>query len=1306
MSKPFRLNPWVRALARAWPFLALPPAAFGNPTGGQVVAGSVTISAPDALTVQIDQSSAAAVVNWNSFSVGANERVQFLQPDGSAAILNRVIGGTPSDILGQIQANGRVFLINPQGVIFGAGSRIDVGSLVASTLDIADQDFLAGNYVFAGQGSAAAVRNAGQIRVAEGGVVVLAGERVEMPGLIEGRFAEVLLASGSALTLSLDGGPVEYSIDAPAVAQLAGLDVAGQILAGGGRVLLAARAAQDLAQVAVNLSGRVQANRLDELDGEIVLSASGGSVGLAGEMSGALVTIEADGDIANAGADAFAADTAFFELDAGGNVDLHGSTIAAANTVTLGAGSELRIAGVIQAGSDVAGSAGGAIGLGSVEAGLNMALAANGGDLDVGAVRGEQVNLSASGRVTTGDLTAVNDDGSAALVVFGGAGVRVEGSVLVRGTVGAFASSSSEGISAARAFIGASTDGVSIDGALTVEGTLGDVSVLGAAFVGGADVTLLALGGDIEVDGAIDVTGVVGNVQGGGFGMFADGADLAVEASFGSVRFGDTVRISGTIGDVSAPADLGVAGADLRITAGFGVLDAAADIEVAGDVGTVTGGSFVSVDAALSRLESTRGSILLHGRFASDGHVDALIADRGIYAAGTTVVMLPDQDLRIDGLVELSGRVDTFVGADDSGVIGANFFSLPFFGSAAFDGGLTIDGSVGSMQAGSSFFALGALATVVAYGRGFGDGESGISFGAPVTVTGTLGTVQAQDFVDLSGATLWLDAIHGPVTLDGPVTIDGRVGAIEAGRTLSVNGSLMLAASAIGTVTAGAIDSYGEVTSIDAVAEVEASGSDVLLQADIPTTEDGASLRLLGDIHQRGVVGTFTVLDPDATAPFTGGVLANAGAGGITFGDIEADSIFLSFDSNSSIGSASLVAREYLEIFTVSAGPTLSGDSLTMQSGGGLFIGANLDLGTLDVQAADSLTVYLATLRAQRLSLAAGGDLALIGFDPQFGPEPPETLRAELIGEQVLLSGRSVYGDERATIDAGGLDVRAQDTILLEGAVRVGSGNAGFAGDTALVQRLAAQAADLAPTGPGPNAYFSAPTVALAQLELAGDWLHIESQFTSLGHVQLQQPALVHLDPLVDLPFFAEAVDVDEAGLTSVQDRIRTDDNTVVPNFGSFDDFRGEQNVLGDRPRLGSDTALSGSTLDFSLDADPLNFGQLLLQSGLGGSTVVIGASDFDAGIQLSDRFDLDVLPSATNFVLLTSRGILGFDRIRTNGRVILLGGTPIDSRDLFYDMVRQEIVAYALATDGGVGPEELVLAADAEGEDDALQCR
>jgi len=246
--------------------------AFGSnvmalPSGGAVSAGTATISgSPGNLT--ITQTSQRASINWQSFSIGQAEAVRFVQPDSSSVALNRVLGPDASSILGSLSANGKVFLVNPNGILFGAGSQVNVGGLVASTRNITDGDFMAGNYRFAGN-SGARILNQGTIH-ADGGYVALLGADISNEGVISARLGSVTLAAGNAMTLDVAGDSLlSVVVNEGAVDTL--VSNGGMIRADGGNVLLTARSAGNLLQSAVNNTGVIQAQTIVERNGTIML---------------------------------------------------------------------------------------------------------------------------------------------------------------------------------------------------------------------------------------------------------------------------------------------------------------------------------------------------------------------------------------------------------------------------------------------------------------------------------------------------------------------------------------------------------------------------------------------------------------------------------------------------------------------------------------------------------------------------------------------------------------------------------------------------------------------------------------------------------------------------------------------------------------------------------------------------------------------------------------------------------------------------------------------------------------------------
>ena len=255
------------------------------PTGGQVVSGSGAISQPNAQQMVIDQSSSKLAINWQSFDIGAGKRVTFNQPGSDSIALNRVVGSDGSKIMGQLDANGRVFLVNPNGVLFGSGAQVQVGGLVASTLDIDPQDFERGNYRFKGDGTPAAVVNQGTLTAADGGAVALLGGTVSNQGVIVAQQGSVALAAGNAVTLDFAGdGLLNVQVDGAAADAL--VENHKLIRADGGKVLLTADAGDALLKTVVNNTGVIEARTLGEKNGKIMLMGDfdGGVVKVAGTL--------------------------------------------------------------------------------------------------------------------------------------------------------------------------------------------------------------------------------------------------------------------------------------------------------------------------------------------------------------------------------------------------------------------------------------------------------------------------------------------------------------------------------------------------------------------------------------------------------------------------------------------------------------------------------------------------------------------------------------------------------------------------------------------------------------------------------------------------------------------------------------------------------------------------------------------------------------------------------------------------------------------------------------------------------------
>lgn len=255
------------------------------PTGGQVVAGTASIQqSGNAMT--ITQGSTRAAIDWQSFSVGSGASVQFVQPSAQAVALNRVLGSDVSVIQGAVRANGQVFLVNPNGVLFTPTAQVEVGALVASTQNISPTDFMAGRYRFSGS-STASVENQGRIDAAEGGTVALIAARVVNSGQVTAPGGAAAMVAANTVTLDL-GGPVLLQVEQGALN--AAIEQSGGLRADGGTVYLTAQAASHLAASVINHSGVTEARTLGQVTGRIALSADivghSGTLDASGNASG------------------------------------------------------------------------------------------------------------------------------------------------------------------------------------------------------------------------------------------------------------------------------------------------------------------------------------------------------------------------------------------------------------------------------------------------------------------------------------------------------------------------------------------------------------------------------------------------------------------------------------------------------------------------------------------------------------------------------------------------------------------------------------------------------------------------------------------------------------------------------------------------------------------------------------------------------------------------------------------------------------------------------------------------------------
>ncbi|MGZ8197430.1 MAG: two-partner secretion domain-containing protein, partial [Burkholderiales bacterium] len=315
-----------------------------NPTGPHIVNGAVTFQRPDARTLNVTNSP-GAIINWRGFSIGANEVTRFVQQSASSAVLNRVVGADVSRIYGQLLSNGRVFLVNPAGIMIGPGAVIDTASLVASTLNLTDADFLAGKLRFRGDENSGPIVNQGSIRTSVGGHAILVAPNVENAGLIEAPGGSILLAAGQKLTIgSIDLPGVQFEIQAPSDSVVN----VGKLIADGGAVGAFAGTLRHSGDIRANALTRDEAGRV-VLEGQSSVMVAGGSTTIANGGTGGNISIES-GDTTLVSGEVTAAGTA----GRGGTVQILGDRVGILGRAGVSASGK-RAGGTILIGGDVHG---------------------------------------------------------------------------------------------------------------------------------------------------------------------------------------------------------------------------------------------------------------------------------------------------------------------------------------------------------------------------------------------------------------------------------------------------------------------------------------------------------------------------------------------------------------------------------------------------------------------------------------------------------------------------------------------------------------------------------------------------------------------------------------------------------------------------------------------------------------------------------------------------------------------------------------------------------------------------------------
>ena len=669
--------------------LAFAPLAQAAPIGGQVVAGSGSISQSGNITT-INQSTQNLSLNWQSFNIAKQETVNFQQPSATAIAVNRIFDTNGSQILGHLNANGQVWLINPNGVLFGQGAQVNVGGLVASTLEVGNNSN--GTVSFAGSGTGSVV-NQGAINAASGGYVALLGNSVSNQGVITAQLGTVALGAGSAATLTFSGNSlVKMQIDQSTLNALA--ENKQLIQADGGMVLMSAGAQNALLASVVNNTGVIEARTVENHNGTITLlgGMSAGTVNAGGTLDASAPNGGNGGFIETSAAHVKVADNARITTAAASG--LNGTWLIDPIDFTIAAGS-----GALTTSGIGATTLSANLGGGDIVIATNATTAGN-GDIFVNSAvswSANKLTLSAYHDIVFGTGNAINggSSGSVDLTAGGAIIASTSGSYDVR--AGTLTATAATGIGTSSAALRTALSNAALtnttSGGIYLINT-GDITVTASSTNG--DINISTANGAAGTNGAIVTTGGNGNNGGNG-------------GNAGNITIGSLTTI--TSGNISIGAGAGGTGGN---GSGAGYPSGLVPSPISGNAGNGGTGGSVTVNVG-SGITSAGTLSLAAGRGGSSGMTGWASAFANAGLAGTGGA---------GGAVSVSGALSGTVvsvlggagGAGGTGGLG----SLDFAPSDGGDGGRG-----GSVIVGSTITARQGTLTVIA-----GNGNVGGTAGA------------------------------------------------------------------------------------------------------------------------------------------------------------------------------------------------------------------------------------------------------------------------------------------------------------------------------------------------------------------------------------------------------------------------------------------------------------------------------------------------------------------------------------------------------------------------------------------------
>ena len=919
------------------------------PTGGVVASGSATISQTSS-AMTVNQSSQAAILNWQSFSIGAANSVRFNQPSVSSVALNRVIGNSASEILGSLSANGKVILVNQNGILMGSGAQVDTGRFMASTLNIKDSDFLAGRYIFDiannTGGVAGNIINNGRINTPSGYTVLMAPS-VTNNGYIAARAGTVAIAAGNKVSLDMVGdGLISFNVNQAALN--AAVVNTGTIQANGGQVLIKASSANALFDTVINSTGIIRADSIANVNGRIILD--GGATGVtqvSGEISAkGSNTGETGGSIAVLGDKVGLFNGA--KLDASG--DAGGGTVLVGGNWQGGGSERTASRTIVASGATIDVSA-----TGNGNGGTAVVWADGRTDMDgsikaTGAGNGSGGNVETSGKRQLALQGSVNVNGGN--TGKGGQWLLDPDNITISNAVSSNLAGGATPFEALNngndAIVNAASLGAAITSGATVNvvtnsttDSLGSITVNSAVTAAGAGTLNLVANRDIDVNAAISSSGAAAmNVN---FYAGAGSTGLAtianVGTSVGRVTINAAINTNGgkftsidpnafyitNLGTVNTSSATG--GGDVTIKSDFSV-----NVDGSINVGSTASGGTIRLQAPVI---SGRGTVIGRNLAAKTNVADGQISLVGIHGITGTVALDATGDVFFKNATSYEIGQVTGDGILTSAVSGITARANTFQ-----PGDVTLWNTVAATTVSQ---AVGASGVITAPGKMLIVGASNYM----LTNTG-------NNFTNLAGNGYG----DKSVVTAGPMVVSGS----------SMSGNNITLATMAGDITIGALMSVTNTLRIQAAGAVTQS-STANINADALGVR-GTSVNLSTAENQ--LTGTSSILAINAS---TGVASFNGTYSAFKVGDVAADSLFTATNGVTGAGGVTLATYRDLQI---NSNISSTNAAVALTTGGNLVMANNTSIsagtGAVSIVNQNAIrTITLASVNAASLTVDAAG---------------------------------------------------------------------------------------------------------------------------------------------------------------------------------------------------------------------------------------------------------------------------------------------------------------------------------------------